>query len=998
MVPRNNFLERWVRRLCHVLALLQQVSTVQAQDPPYRSFTVADGLPSNTVYWVLEDHDGYLWFGTDVGASRFDGHHFQNFTTNDGLADNEVLAMFEDSRHRIWFHSLNGRICYWQNGGFHGEEEHPEFKRMPMVSGLHSVVEAPDGSIWLAGLVGSIFRWKDGHAEAVPFRTHCAREAVTPMVRLLAGNEGTPWLVSLTSLWRITASGLEFVRCWDIPLEHTDRCGTRGNGLAFVAGNTINRADAQGSTLIATLGTELTSGIAREPRSSRNGDFWIPFRAGGLLWIERAGLHDQRVHTILGHMNVLASFDDRDDGRWVTTDGHGVIRIDQWQRQLGVVRVSHDLRERSVTCVLATREHGVLFGTAQGNIGQWKNGKWRSVMTPEPSGAVRNRVRTLAEDTEGRIWFASDKQCGWLEPREGAPWPLRRVASMDPRIEPMAPIYGGMKSIVTGPRGEVVGCFFGCAFLEDVKGAEVLVIRKDITPVQQRIYTPFVDSSGTVWFENSALLHSWQHGRLRTFKELEPHCGARITDIDGLQGGRLVIATAGNGVLLVDSLGQRSFGFTRANGLPSDQCRSVVVRNGEILVATDNGGALISSANGHWQVVAWTTLQGLPTGDVQGIDRKGDSLFLATPEGLCIVPVRAQMPQARVPELRIGSFEVNGGGLSLRDTVVIEQGDRASIGLRAISFGHPDLLAYAFSHGTDTSWHPLPSSILPLEGLMAGEHHYRFRVRGPGREWSATIAQHIVVRPPWYWNGTSKMLLFLGGLLFVAGIVTWSMRRAVRNERAKRERQQALTEERQRIASDMHDDLGADISHLLMLARHTAGSASLAVPDKHNVETMESYVTAMLKKVDEVIWSLDPADDKLRAVLEFLQRYTETFAAENGMGFRTQPIGPFTDQRMAGQQRRELYLLLKELLHNVCKHTDACNLRYIAHVTDNAIAIQLEDDGAPVREKGLPRNGHGMNNIRHRARNLRADLVTEPLRPAGTRVLITLPRRWIDQF
>ena len=61
-----------------------------------QSFSVKDGLPSSTVYCSFQDLDGYLWFGTNNGVSKFNGHNFQNFSISDGLCDNNILNISQD--------------------------------------------------------------------------------------------------------------------------------------------------------------------------------------------------------------------------------------------------------------------------------------------------------------------------------------------------------------------------------------------------------------------------------------------------------------------------------------------------------------------------------------------------------------------------------------------------------------------------------------------------------------------------------------------------------------------------------------------------------------------------------------------------------------------------------------------------------------------------------------------------------------------------------------
>ena len=84
----------------------------------YHNFNSNDGLPSNEVYCSLQDHDGFMWFGTDHGVVKYNGYNFKTYTTADGLTDNTVLLMKEDDEHNIWFLTLTGGMCYFDGKKF----------------------------------------------------------------------------------------------------------------------------------------------------------------------------------------------------------------------------------------------------------------------------------------------------------------------------------------------------------------------------------------------------------------------------------------------------------------------------------------------------------------------------------------------------------------------------------------------------------------------------------------------------------------------------------------------------------------------------------------------------------------------------------------------------------------------------------------------------------------------------------------------------------------
>ncbi|MFL5745099.1 MAG: two-component regulator propeller domain-containing protein [Niastella sp.] len=93
-----------------------------SQEYGYTRYDSKEGLASSTVYCMTQDHDGFMWFGTEAGLTRFDGTHFRTFTIDDGLPDNEVIQLFTDSRGRVWISPFKKSICYYYKGKFHTPE------------------------------------------------------------------------------------------------------------------------------------------------------------------------------------------------------------------------------------------------------------------------------------------------------------------------------------------------------------------------------------------------------------------------------------------------------------------------------------------------------------------------------------------------------------------------------------------------------------------------------------------------------------------------------------------------------------------------------------------------------------------------------------------------------------------------------------------------------------------------------------------------------------
>ncbi|MEM1003255.1 MAG: two-component regulator propeller domain-containing protein, partial [Bacteroidota bacterium] len=99
------------------LALLYLCCALLAQHNPqpyFRNYGTEDGLPSPEVHCVFEDSQGFMWFGTDNGAARFDGYEFEVFGAEQGLLHNVVLKIKEDPKGRIWLSTMMGETYIYE--------------------------------------------------------------------------------------------------------------------------------------------------------------------------------------------------------------------------------------------------------------------------------------------------------------------------------------------------------------------------------------------------------------------------------------------------------------------------------------------------------------------------------------------------------------------------------------------------------------------------------------------------------------------------------------------------------------------------------------------------------------------------------------------------------------------------------------------------------------------------------------------------------------------
>jgi hypothetical protein len=125
--------------LLKVMLLLSLVGA--AQEYNYKHYDSRDGLSNSSIYHMLRDRDGFIWFATQSGLSRFDGTSFTNFSTLDGLPGNLIVRMFQDSQGRIWLMPFRNEICFYYKGKIHNQQNDSLLKQIKLEDFARDVVE-----------------------------------------------------------------------------------------------------------------------------------------------------------------------------------------------------------------------------------------------------------------------------------------------------------------------------------------------------------------------------------------------------------------------------------------------------------------------------------------------------------------------------------------------------------------------------------------------------------------------------------------------------------------------------------------------------------------------------------------------------------------------------------------------------------------------------------------------------------------------------------------
>jgi len=273
--------------------------------------------------------------------------------------------------------------------------------------------------------------------------------------------------------------------------------------------------------------------------------------------------------------------------------------------------------------------------------------------------------------------------------------------------------------------------------------------------------------------------------------------------------------------------------------------------------------------------------------------------------------------------------------------------------------------------------------------LPAGE--YRLRIQTltvEGIPMGKESALRLVVVPPFY--QTRGFWMCLAGLASAALglLVRQFTRRRLQRRLDVLESERAVERERSRIARDLHDNLGADLTHLALLSDLAQADAGDVVKAKFHFDQIFDLAQSLTRQVDEMVWAVNPANDSLKGFVPFLSNYSQNYLLAAGLPCRLDLPDTLEDVPLSSAQRHHLFLTVKEALHNIVKHAQATEARLQVCIHEKLLTIRVEDNGRGIAT--VSSTGDGTGNMQQRLSSIGGTFERTSTMNKGTAVLLTL--------
>ena len=916
-----------------------------APDSPFMvdSWTAENGLPDNEGVSILQSKRGYLWIGTLHGLVRFDGNQFTNFDemNTPGLKSDRIVFLYEDRQTNLWIGTQSAGLAVVQNGKIRS------FEKETANAGKVTAASEAQGDVLFYSEFG-VAQYHDGTMKYYP-GVRSRELYFLEQHWTVPSRDGGEWQLFRGRVQKAAGDQLEKdfgPLPWGNAFINAACEDENGNLIVGTTGKGIFWFDADGHYRRISAADGLSSDIILSLCLDNEGDLWVGTDSGGIDRVKRKmfnsvpGLHPWDVRSVA---------QDAAGGLWAAFNATGVS---YWSsngvRDFRLGQIS------SASSVLVDAGQNVWAGTSTEGLFLFQSQQF----VPAPAaGILGPEILALFESREGTLWAGSQNGLGrW----DGQNWKLFTTAdglSANP-VSAIAEDPSG--NLWIGTQNSGLNLFDGKKFIS--YGITNGLPGDDISCL-------YVDRDGTLWVGTSAhgLAH-FKNGSWKSFSTSKGLVSNSIGYIIGDDDGYLWIGS-NRGLMRIALTSFDDSGplfcrvYGRADGLPTRECSS------------GSQPSAIRSSDGK--------------------------LWFPTIDGLVWTEPSNIKPNLRPPQVLIESAQVDGQEQNTNplnsawsSTVTIPPGnEQLDIHYTALNFSSPQAVRFRYRlEKHETGWIEAGDSrVAHYSDLPPG--HYRFNVSASNEEgnWNGTGASLDVTVLPQFWQTNTflitAILIVLGAIV---GTVRYLSTQKLHRQVQLMKQREALEYERARIARDLHDQLGANLTQVALLGE--MAEADKHLPDEVETHTRQISQTARetTRSLDEIVWAVNPSNDTLEGLANYVCKYAQEYLALADLPCRVDVPAQLPAAAIPPEVRHNVYLAFKEAVHNVIKHSRATEVSVRLILRPKQFLLQVEDNGRGLNTQAVT-NRNGLRNMKRRMEDIGGDFSISPGAQGGTLVQLTAP-------
>jgi signal transduction histidine kinase/ligand-binding sensor domain-containing protein len=953
------------------------------------TYSVEQGLNQSMVKQVCQDSRGLVWVVTGDGLQYLDGAEFRTFRapfdSSFSSLDNTMREIVEVSPGQFIISTSSSILHFNSHNGTFTAPVHKGIQYPRLLSILldnQPLCWIPGGGLYKAGtdrLTAISIAYADGAtppAGFLPFRAERTRYhtiVIAGKEGYIEIEEGNPYDTVLNASWRAIDNG-----CTSITAD-------REGNIYFLSDGAIYSLLPDG-TMKVIHSTGLKN--AEYLFSDREGHFWISDKVNKRLFLLDPGtLSELRITAREGrntdtlHPIVTNIFEDKCGNIWLCSDGNGLLLYSPG-------RVLPDRAQIGFTRCIRQFNGSIWAGTL--HSGLWK-------LSPDLSVKQRINPESLGNDLyffdlfvdgSGRLWTITNKGVFVLNalghvvfryPFETSSGYFMAVSNGKLLLSTYSKLYScstGNNAAVSGGTTQTqvralinfqgkfwIGNQFGLFRTDTSNGISTgLQFRKQdrLSPVPVYSILPL---DGEVWVATEAGITCYspagvmkkQHAFERELKE------------------GIVYS------LLADKEGRIWFSGSKGIGC--------ITRGKENIIYFGLQNNL-QSAEFNYNASCITQEGRIYFGGIRGINGFDTRNFNPVRPGPAVCLLSLQVSDTAWTK----GIPADSLAIAISRNAAHLSGEVFSPGYEA-SFG----LNYSFFlEGYQQQWSkPVSSPAFSYRNLPPGSYRLWARCSDSYQNQGASrYILSVTIEPP-FWNTWWFPVLVALSLVAVTILVVRKFNEIKYRRRLKDlEHRNAIDRERLRISQDMHDEVGASLTQISILGELARKEDNNPGETLRLVDQISSIAGAVVDEMSGIIWAMNPRNDTLTSFASYLRQHASEYLESAGVEGRFTFDDEFPAVPMTSEQRRNIWLVAKEALHNIVKHSGAGIVDLRLSWTGGALVICVSDNGIGFDIESQGGRGNGLGNMKKRMGELGAcfSISSTPGKGTCIEVVIALSR------
>jgi len=931
----------------------------------HKNLNVEEGLIYSQVLCAYQDRDGYMWFGTSSGISRWDGRHFKNFHSSEKIRFDNVKLITESENGELIAVTRHGVLTYKQ-GTFEPVLSQPT----ELENWIEQAVKLADGKIYLADQDSSLWQF-DGKSftrmelQGCPDGMKILSLALKSDSTLIMGTQYN----GLVFLEKPGKSGNDLSEIhfpnhisWILPSRQGDLyLATKGSGLFIYDGRMLRQ-------LLSSDG--LSGQVINHLYEDDQGSVYVATDEGVVV------ITDGNIENILSVENGLAnSFvwyitADHQGNIYFCTDGGGVS-----QYRPGVYETYNSatgLPDNTVWSIKETNPSEFYFATDNG-VAHLKNGRISTIATEE--GLSDNMVITIQSTEDGTLFFGTNDH-GVDILQNGKFSNLNQSNGLT---------SNSVWSITKDDKNRVyLGTYDGgiCIY-QDGKIIDTLDTEDGLA--NNYIVSAYTSPNGKIYFglDNGGVFIV-EDGHLDTENIYLP--GLTVWSVYQNKIGDLYFGTDKNGLICYTKSGKDTIAI--ADGL-SNNCILGIMEDHKrnLYLTTDNGVNIVDCSQNPVKVRLITNEDGLASRECnQGAYLKDNSgrLWVGTIRGVtCYNPLVDSPDKSTLP--------THITKMSVFDREIPLYKDHISDPFKY----HENYIKFNF---------------IGIDLKSASKVHYRYRMNSSGPEWMRTDYPQVQfanleddtyqfeVQSSNEWNVWSKSTTLsfeilppfwetwwfrLGGIFLITSVIATIIYYRF---------QQLLAVERLRakIAADLHDDIGAGLSeiNILTAVAEAKTPAEAKAHTKNELARIGQTASQLIDSMSDIVWLVNPKKDSMTDLVTRLKDIFNDLLDTKDITFNSENMHLLSKIRLKMEHRQFIFLIFKEALNNALKYSKCSVVDFQVFSENGRLKIILADNGVGF-DQDSHKDGNGLKNMQERAKKINGDLQIKSRPGEGTKLIFS---------